>query len=213
MDRQPRQTREHPAIVRITHWIAALAMVGMITSGWQIYNASPLRLLPFTFPAAVTLGGWLGGGLLWHFAAMWALIGAGAVYLVHGFATGHFRRDIRPAGPRAVGRDLAAALRFRLHHERGAYNAVQRLLYALVLVAVVVMVASGLSIWKPVQLGWLTAVFGGYDTARYVHFALMCAIVAFLVVHVALVALVPRTLVGMVTGGARLARGNGGERP
>ncbi len=213
MARYARQRREHPAIVRITHWVAALAMFAMIASGWQIYNASPLRLLPFTFPAAVTLGGWLGGGLLWHFAAMWALIGAGAVYLAHGVLTGHFRRDIWPAGPRDVARDLVAALRFRLKHERGAYNAVQRLLYAGVLAVVVLMVASGLSIWKPVQLGWLTAAFGGYDTARYVHFGLMCAIVAFLVIHIALVLLVPRTLVGMVTGGARLETSGQGERP
>ena len=213
MKRQRGLRREHPAIVRITHWVAAFAMLAMITSGWRIYDASPLPLLlPFTFPPGLTIGGWLGGALQWHFAAMWALIVAGTIYLVHGVATGHFRRDIWPAGPREFGRDLSAALRFRLKHERGVYNAVQRLLYAGVLVAVMLIVASGLSIWKPVQFGWLAALFGGYDTARYVHFALMCAIVAFLVIHVALVALVPRTLVGMVTGGAHLPANAEGKR-
>jgi len=202
MTSRPKIRREHPAIVRVTHWIAAFAILAMITSGWQIYNASPI--LPFTFPAWSTLGGWLGGALAWHFAAMWALFAAGATYLLHGAASGHFRRDILPFGPRALLRDATAALTFRLRHERGAYNAVQRLLYAGVLVIVVLTVATGLSIWKPVQLGWLAWLFGGYDLARRIHFALMCAIVAFLLVHVALVAIVPRTLIGMITGGRRV---------
>ena len=203
-----RTRREHPATVRLTHWIAALAMLAMIGSGWQIYNASPL--FPFTFPAAITLGGWLGGGLLWHFAAMWALAGAGLLYLLHGLATGHFRRDFLPIRPRAVARDLRSALTFRLRHERGVYNAVQKLLYVFALLAATGMVASGLALWKPVQLGWLDWVFGGYGIVRYVHFGLMCGLVAFLVIHVALVILVPRTLVGMVTGGARLPQAQGG---
>ncbi|WP_264996344.1 cytochrome b/b6 domain-containing protein, partial [Kozakia baliensis] len=84
-------------IIRITHWIGALSMLVMIGSGWQIYNASPI--LPFTFPAWATLGGWLGGGIAWHFAAMWTLIGSGAIYLIYGFVSGHFRRDLRPQEP------------------------------------------------------------------------------------------------------------------
>ena len=211
--RPPRATtrREHPAVVRLTHWIVALAMLAMIGSGWRIYDASPL--LPFIFPPAITLGGWLGGALAWHFAAMWALAGAGAIYLAHGLLTGHFRRDLLPIRPGAVTRDLRAALTFRLRHERGVYNAVQRLLYVFALVAAVGMVASGLAMWKPVQLGWLTWLFGGYGIVRYVHFALMCGLVAFLVIHVALVILVPRTLVGMVTGGARLEPAGEGGHP
>ncbi len=192
-------THAHPAIVRITHWVGAAAMIVMILSGWAIYNASPI--LPFVIPPAWTLGGWLAAGIAWHIAAMWVLIADGAVYLVWGLASGHFRRDFLPLQPMAVLRDLGSALRFRLRHKLGTYNAVQRLLYVLVTVAAVLAVLTGFSIWKPVQLGWLTWVFGGYDLARRIHFALMSAIVAFLVVHVALVALVPSTLVGMVTGG------------
>lgn len=191
--------RAHPVIVRVCHWVAAAAMVCMIMSGWQIYNASPI--LPFVFPSWATLGGWLGGGIAWHFAAMWALLGAGAIYLAYGVASGHLRRDIAPQGPRAVGRDLVAALRFRLKHRLGHYNAVQRLLYAGVLVVVVLTVMTGLSIWKPVQLGVITWVFGGYDLARVIHFTCMSLIVGFLVIHVLLVAILPSTLVSMITGG------------
>ena len=192
-------TRAHPAIVRVTHWVGAAAMIVMILSGWAIYNASPI--LPFVIPPAWTLGGWLGAGIAWHISAMWVLVADGAVYLAWGVLSGHFRRDFLPVRPGAVLRDLGAALRFRLRHRLGTYNAVQRLLYVLVVVAAVLAVLTGLSIWKPVQLGWLTWVFGGYDLARRIHFALMSAIVAFTVVHVVLVALVPSTLVSMITGG------------
>jgi thiosulfate reductase cytochrome b subunit len=205
----PGGRKAHPAIVRVTHWASAFAMLCMIGSGWQIYDASPI--LPFTFPSWATLGGWLGGALMWHFAAMWVLMGAGAVYLGYGVASGHFRRDIRPTGPRTVWRDAVLALRFRLVHREGHYNAVQRLLYAGVLAVVVLTVLTGLSIWKPVELGWLCWLFGGYDVARRIHFALMVAIVAFLAVHLALVALVPSTLRSMITGG-RLAS-DGAEAP
>ncbi|MCQ8279291.1 cytochrome b/b6 domain-containing protein [Acetobacteraceae bacterium KSS8] len=171
----------------------------MIMSGWQIYNASPI--LPFLFPSWATLGGWLGGGIAWHFAAMWVLFCAGLVYLIYGIASGHLRRDIAPVGPRSVARDLFAALRFRLAHSPGHYNAVQRLLYAGVLLVAVFTVLTGLSIWKPVQLGWLTWLFGGYDLARRIHFACMALIVGFLVIHIALVLIVPRTLWHMIAGG------------
>ncbi len=193
----------HPAIVRITHWVGAAAMIAMILSGWAIYNASPI--LPFVIPPSITLGGWLGGGIAWHIAAMWVLMADGLIYLVWGLASGHFRRDFLPLSVQGVARDFWAALTLRLVHRLGSYNAVQKLLYVLVLGASVLAVLSGLSIWKPVQLGSLTWLFGGYDVARRIHFALMSAIVGFLIVHVVLVALVPSTLVSMVTGGRRVA--------
>ena len=167
-------------------------MICMILSGWQIYNASPI--LPFVFPPWATLGGWLGAGIAWHIAAMWVLIADGLVYLAWGVASGHFRRDFLPLSGAAIRRDFTAAVTFRLGHDINRYNAVQKLLYWLVLAAAVLAVASGLSIWKPVQFGALTWLFGGYDIARRIHFTLMTGIVAFLIVHVALVALVPSTL-------------------
>jgi thiosulfate reductase cytochrome b subunit len=189
----------HPVWVRVTHWINALAMLMMIGSGWQIYNASPL--FGFTFPTQIALGNWLAGALLWHFAAMWLLVLNGVVYVTLGILTGRFRRKLFPISLREVWRDFLAALRGRLAHEDlTVYNAVQRLLYVGILLTGVVIVLSGLSIWKPVQFQALTAFFGGYNTARYVHFAAMTAIVAFLVVHVTLAILVPQSLRAMIIG-------------
>jgi thiosulfate reductase cytochrome b subunit len=197
--RAPPRPIIHPVWVRVTHWLNAVAILIMIGSGWQIYDASPL--FDFVFPHSITLGNWLGGGLLWHFAAMWLLMANGLVYLTLGFATGRFRRKLVPIYPRDVLHDLLAALRGKLaHDDLSVYNAVQKLLYAGVIATGVVIVLSGLSIWKPVQFHYLTSFFGGYDTARYVHFAAMSAIVAFLVVHVALAVLVPKSLRAMVIG-------------
>ena len=189
----------HPLWVRICHWINAVAILVMIGSGWQIYNASPL--FPFIFPRGITLGGWLAGALLWHFAAMWVLVINGLVYLTLGFATGRFRRKLWPITPRAVIADTKAALTFKLaHDDLSKYNAVQKLLYAGVILAGIIVVLSGISIWKPVQFQELTALFGGYDTARFVHFFAMAAIVGFLIIHILLALLVPKSLRAMVTG-------------
>lgn len=189
----------HPAWVRVTHWINALAMVVMIGSGWRIYNASPL--FPFAFPYEITLGQGLAGALLWHFAAMWLLVANGIVYVTLGVLSGRFRRKLLPIRPREVASDLVAALRGRLSHEDlSAYNAVQKLLYSGVIAAGVVIILSGMAIWKPVQFQELTALFGGYDAARYVHFGAMAAIVGFLAVHIALALLVPKSLRAMIRG-------------
>jgi thiosulfate reductase cytochrome b subunit len=190
----------HPRWVRITHWINALAMFMMIGSGWQIYDASPLFSFLY-FPPGLALGGWLAGALLWHFAAMWLLVVNGIVYVTLGIGTGRFRRKLLPIRLRAVLDDFVAALRGRLSHDDlTVYNSVQRLLYAGVLIAGVVIVLSGVSIWKPVQFKYVTALFGGYDTARYVHFFAMAAIVAFLAIHVALALLVPKSLRAIILG-------------
>jgi thiosulfate reductase cytochrome b subunit len=189
----------HPLWVRITHWINAIAIFVMIGSGWQIYNASPL--FPFTFPRGITLGGWLAGALLWHFAAMWVLVINGIVYVTLGILTGRFRRKLLPIHPAEVITDVKAALAGRLaHDDLSVYNAVQRLLYLGVILAGVVVVLSGLAIWKPIQLQELTALFGGYDAARYVHFFAMAAIAGFAVIHVVMALVVPKSLRAMVVG-------------
>ncbi len=189
----------HPLWVRITHWVNALAMLMMIGSGWQIYNASPL--FPFAFPTQITLGGWLAGALLWHFAAMWLLAVNGLVYVALGLLTGRFRRKLLPIRPGEVLADARAALAGRLaHDDLSVYNAVQKLLYLGVILAGIVIVASGLAIWKPVQLQELTALFGGYDAARYVHFFAMATIVGFLAIHIVMAFLVPKSLRAMITG-------------
>jgi thiosulfate reductase cytochrome b subunit len=192
----------HPVWVRVTHWVNVVAMLTMIGSGWRIYNASPL--FPFTFPPAVTLGDGLDGlpgALLWHFAAMWLLVANGVAYVALGVLTGRFRRKLLPIRASEVVRDLLAALTGRLSHaDLTVYNAVQRLLYAGVIAAGVVVVVSGLTVWKPVQLQEVVAIFGGYDAARFVHFFAMAAIVSFLAVHVILAILVPRSLRAMIVG-------------
>jgi thiosulfate reductase cytochrome b subunit len=190
----------HPRWVRITHWVNVLAMLMMIGSGWQIYDASPLFSF-IAFPTQIALGQWLAGALLWHFAAMWLLVINGVVYVSLGILTGRFRRKLLPIRPREVVADLLAALRGKLSHDDlSVYNAVQRLLYLGVILAGIVIVFSGLSIWKPVQFHYLTALFGGYNAARFVHFFAMASIVGFLIVHVALALLVPKSLRAMIFG-------------
>jgi len=219
-----RSIQLHPLSRRLMHWINAAAILVMIGSGWRIYDYYPALSLKFGFPYYLTLGGdltvteaisnddGLVNALLWHFAAMWVLVINLLVYLVVGIVSGHFRRDFLPVSPRAVMHDLFAALRFRLDHRLGEYNAVQKVFYWGVLAAILVTILSGLSIWKPVQLQWLTWLFGGYEFARVVHFFGMAAIVAFLVVHIALTILVPQTFVAMVLGRASEAphRSRGG---
>jgi thiosulfate reductase cytochrome b subunit len=198
---RPSPATIHPAWVRVTHWINAVAILVMIGSGWQIYDASPLPLFKFVFPTSITLGGWLAAGIAWHLAGMWVFVLNGIVYVTLGLATGRFRAKLLPIRPREVARDLFAALRGRLaHDDLAAYNAVQKLLYLAVICTGVVIVLSGISIWKPVQFQELTALFGGYDRARYVHFFAMSTFVAFLAVHILLALIVPRSLRAMITG-------------
>ncbi len=192
----------HPLLVRITHWINVLAVVMMVTSGWAIYDASPL--FDFEIPYGITLGGWLAGALQWHFAAMWLFVLNGIVYITYGIASGHFRRKLLPITLPAIVRDIAAALRGRLSHDDlTMYNAAQRAAYLALIAALIVLFASGLSIWKPVQFHWLALVFGDYEGARYVHFIAMSAVVFIVVVHTVMVILVPRTFPTMFTGRIR----------
>lgn len=206
-----RKRRLHPVPVRIMHWVNAVAMIIMIGSGWRIYNDEVIFGW-ISFPEWASLGGspdkssmlrenpGASGALQWHFLGMWLLALNGIAYLAYGFATGRFRRRLWPIRPREVLWEVGEALRFRLSHsDLTVYNAVQRLLYVGVMLAGVVQVLAGLAIWKPIQLWWLTAAFGGFQSARLVHFLGMAAIVGFLVVHVLLALLVPRTLVAMVS--------------
>lgn len=189
----------HPWPLRVMHWLNALAIIMMIGSGWQIYNASPL--FSFNIPAILTIGSWLGAGIAWHLAFLWLLVFNGAAYLIWGLTTGHFRAKFWPISPRTLIGEVTAALRFKLPHQAGVYNTVQRLLYIGVIFAGIVIVISGLGIWKPVQLWFFTDLCGGYFIARYVHFTAMAVIVGFLFIHVLLVLLVPRVLPAMITGG------------
>ena len=192
----------HPLVVRVCHWINVVAVLVMITSGWAIYNASPL--FGFEIPYAITLGGWLAGALQWHFAGMWLFAINGLVYVAYGIASGHFRRKLLPISPAALLSDVRDALRGKLAHEDlSVYNAAQRAAYAALIVLLAIMIATGLVIWKPVQFYWLGQWIGDYEGARYLHFFAMAAIAFIVLVHVVMVALVPRTFPTMFTGRIR----------
>ena len=214
----PARTREvHPRIVRITHWINAIAMIAMIGSGWRIYNDSPLMDW-LVFPNWMTIGGdptisdrkWQNhafGGLQWHFAAMWVLVINGLVYLGYGVWSGRFRRMLLPITVEGVRQTLIETMSFKLVHKHGVYNHVQRLMYFGVVALGVLVVLSGLAMWKPVQFQDLASLFLSFQGARWVHFVCMAGIVAFLVVHIALALLVPSTVRSMVMGDS-----SGGDR-
>ena len=206
-----------PAIIRITHWLNVPALVIMAGSGLQILAAFPdfgARGARYTWyplaerapPGWLTLGGWLAGARALHFAAAWLLVVNGVGYLTYAFVSGEWRRRIfRPRS------DARGAVQMALHYLRlrkepppvDLYNPLQRLAYTSATALGIVQVLSGLALYKPVQLSWLTAAFGGYDSARFVHFAGMLLLAAFTLAHVVMVLVHPRTLRDMVTGGAR----------
>ena len=206
MDDAPKASRKatlvHPGIVRVTHWINALAILVMVGSGWRIYDASPI--FAFRFPDVLTFGGWLAGALRWHFAAMWVLALNGLVYLAYGIFSGRFRRKYFPITLRGIASDIRDAFRGKLaHDDLTVYNMAQRAAYVGLIVCIVALVVSGLAIWKPVQLQALAALMGGYEGARIVHFSAMALVVAIVFVHVVMVAVVPRTFPTMITGRVR----------
>jgi thiosulfate reductase cytochrome b subunit len=189
----------HPLWMRIAHWLNALAVLVLATSGWRIYNASPL--FSWRIPDAATLGGWLGGALQWHFAAMWLLAVNGLVYLAINIASGRLATKFFPVTPAGVWHDTLAALRGKLSHaEPRRYNNVQKLAYLFAMLDIALIVLSGLVLWKSVQFAVLRDLMGGYELARRIHFFGMAALVAFVAVHLVMVALVPRTLLTMIRG-------------
>ncbi len=195
-----RPVRRHHWIVRLTHWSAFVLIFGMVASGLQIYRAyarfgergGPYYPNPFqdvAFPEWARLGGWLAGGLNWHFFLMWPLMVVGALYLGYLVIFGEWKkvlfepRDIRPAIEMQK-----YYLRLRKDHPpQGKHNALQKGAYTLILLLGVLSVLTGFAIWKPIQLAWLTWIFGGYQAARYWHFWVVWLFVGFTVVHVVLV--------------------------
>ena len=201
--RPPR--RLHPAPVRVMHWINAVVMLVMVMSGWGIYNDDVI-IRGFLFSQALRLGDWAAWSLNWHFAGMWFFTINGLIYLIYGFASGRLREKLLPIRPTELVQTVVDTLHFKIAHEDiTIYNAVQKLLYIVVILAGISQVVTGLAIWKPIQFSGLVSLLGGFQTARMLHFAGMAVIVGFLVVHVALALLVPKTLWAMVSGGPRLA--------
>jgi len=212
-DRPP--VKRHHGLVRLAHWLNAIFLAGMIGSGLQIYAAFPHfgpRGAPYpvpnpwdgeSLPEWSRLGGWLAGGLNWHFALAWPFVITGLVYLGFLAFTGEWRsllfrpRDVRPA----VDMQLYYLRLRREHPPQGKHNPLQKAAYTGIVVLGAISVLSGFAIYKPVQLSWLTALFGGYELARYWHFVTVWVFVGFTLLHVALVLLVdPASLRAMITG-------------
>ncbi|MFZ0609335.1 MAG: cytochrome b/b6 domain-containing protein [Xanthobacteraceae bacterium] len=193
--------RLHPLPLRIMHWINAIAIFIMIGSGWKIYNDDVIFGF-LHFPDWLVIGKWAQYGLQWHFFGMWLFVLNGIAYFTYGIIGGRFRRKLFPISIGELFATVGDALRFRLRHDDLThYNAVQKVLYLGVMVVGVLIVISGLALWKPVQFSALSDLFGSFQTIRLVHFFCMSAIVVFILVHVSLALLVPRSLVAMVTGG------------
>jgi thiosulfate reductase cytochrome b subunit len=199
--------RLHPVPVRIMHWINAVAIFIMIGSGWKIYD-DDIIVSFLRFPDSIVIGKWAQYGLEWHFFGMWIFVLNGLAYISYGIATGRFRRKLFPISIREVFVTIGEALRFRLRHDDLThYNAVQKVLYLGVMMVGILIVISGLALWKPVQFSELANLFGSFQNIRLVHFLCMSAIVAFIVVHVTLALLVPQSLVAMLTGGPAINDG------
>ncbi|KFC78347.1 cytochrome b/b6 domain-containing protein [Buttiauxella agrestis] len=189
----------HPLWLRLCHWLNALAMLIMVTSGWRIYNASPL--FNFSFPNELTLGGWLGGALQWHFAGMWLFGINGVIYLLINIFSGRLKRKFWPLSPRELISDFISALRGKLaHNDLNHYNTVQKMAYLFVMIDGIILVCSGFVVWKSVQFPLLRELLGGYESARLIHFFAMSGMVGFIVIHLIMVALVPKTLLAMLRG-------------
>jgi thiosulfate reductase cytochrome b subunit len=206
-----------PAAIRLAHWINIPLLVVMAGTGLQIFGAYPALgpqggqyhwypLQNVAPPSWIRLGGWLAGARHWHFAIAWFLIFNGFIYLIYMVASGEWRRRVF-----IPTRDTSSALAMFAYYVRlrrtpppeDFYNGLQRLAYTSAILFGIVVVLSGLAIYKPVQLHWITAVFGGYDYARVVHLSCLALLTLFTAMHLVLVALHPRTIVTMVTGGQR----------
>ncbi len=199
-----RRKRLHPLPIRIMHWINAVTMLVMITSGWGIYDDDVI-IRGFHFSSFFRLGDWAAWSLNWHFAGMWFLVLNGLAYVVYGIVTGRLRERLLPIRIADIKQTIVETLHFKIAHEDiTIYNAVQKLLYIVVILAGISQVVTGLAIWKPVQFSGLVSLLGGFQSARVLHFTGMAIIVGFLIVHVALALLVPRTLLAMIAGGPRL---------
>ena len=192
-------TPVHPGWLRSTHWLNVIAVVVMVASGWRIYNASPL--FEFRFPRDITIGGWLGGALQWHFAGMWMLVINGLLYLTLNAVSGRIRTKFFPITASVVWHDLGEAVRGRLSHaDPRHYNGLQRLAYVGAVLDLALLILSGVVLWKSIQFPVLRELMGGYEGARRIHFFAMAVLVAFVVGHVVMVVVVPRTLLTMIRG-------------
>ena len=189
---------EHPWAVRFSHWTTAVAIAILTLSGLRIFNAFPSfgpkipeRDLIEAVPKAITIGGWLGGALQWHFTFMWIFAAGGLLYVISQLASGHYRTVVFT--PRDLPRVWPMARHYFFFGPKpvatGQYNALQKLAYTTVILLGTLSLLTGIVMYKPAQLSTLGLLFGGYHGARLVHFLAMCGILAFIPGHLVMVAL------------------------
>lgn len=206
--------KRHHWVVRLTHWINAVALVIMVGSGLRIFNAYPafarrgetFCCYPWegtAVPGWLTFGGWLAGARNWHFAMMWVLVVNGLVYVSFIYLHGEWR-DLAPRGGDARRAWAMVKYYLNLRRERprqGKHNTLQKLVYFSLPWLGALAILTGVAIWKPVSLGWLTRLFGGYVWARYWHFVVMVILVSLSLAHIFMVFVAdPKSLRSMITG-------------
>lgn len=181
---------QHPLIIRLTHWINAATLAIMVTSGFRIYNASPIW--NFEIPSAITLGGWLAGARMWHFFGMWLFALNGIVWGTYNVFSSHGRRTTLFG--RADVKGVLPMIRYYLrlkkqHPPSGKYNSLQKLAYTTIPLAALGSLVSGIALYWPVQFSGIASLFGGYDAARKLHFFFSSLLVLFFFGHLMMVAL------------------------
>jgi len=178
-------------LAKTFHWVNIISLLFMMSSGLQIYNANPVfgGRGGWHFPNLLLLGGWLGGGRDWHFAVMW-------IYSLNLLAYGLFVFISRRWQRRFASSSDIKAIRVSENVKRKSY-AWHRLVYTLIIPILILAIASGLAMYKPVQLHWLASLFGDWQTLRTVHFITVPTVLLFTFVH---------SLFGLKVGGTRLIK-------
>lgn len=196
----------HSLPVRVMHWINVVAVLTLLMSGLQIFNAHralywgassytgkpPLFELPQGFPGWITLPDvqWLAMGRRWHFFFAWVLVVNGIAYIAYAIASGHAKRDLVPTRMdwRSIPRSIVEHL--RLHHPTGdearRYNVLQRLAYlALIFIVFPFLILMGLGLSPRLDAAWpaLVDAFGGRQSMRTLHFIAAAVLVLFVLVH------------------------------
>jgi len=190
----------HSLFLRVVHSLNAVTVLGLIASGWAIYNASPFYSI--TFPVSVTLGGYLTEALRWHFTFIWIFLITSTLFIglrvFHG--SSNHGPTLIPISHKAIQSDLKNFFTLKLEHPLGEYNHIQRFLYVFVFLGFVLLILSGLGLWKPVQFQLFNDLVGGYEMMRRVHFWSMASISAFVIIHLTMVMLAPKTLLSIFFG-------------
>lgn len=192
-----RAAYEHPLPIRITHWVNAISLFVMVTSGLRIFRAFPSfgpkipQKVLLDIPKSLTLGGWLGGALQWHFTFMWLFAGTGILYLAYQLISGHYKTVL------FMPRDIPGVWPMARHYfffgpkppATGQYNPLQKLAYTSTVVFGVLSLLTGMVLYKPTQFSWLAFLLGGFHLTRIWHFAAMCGFLAFIPGHLIMVIL------------------------